>query len=91
MEILYFFLRHFLEKLQKNCGEKYAIMDIDTREKYRYLSIPESIDKYRYFNHHQQRANLKLFKDRQTFVQQCTKQNENSQLHNANLSYKIVK
>ncbi len=40
-------------KTLKDLWGKYAIigidMDIDTREKYRYLSIPESIDKYRYF------------------------------------------
>ncbi len=47
MEILYFFISVFGKTLE------YAIIgNIDTREKYLYLSIPESIVKYRYFSHH---------------------------------------
>ncbi len=49
-------LRKFLKFLTDCVEVLYAIIgidiDIDTREKYRYLSIPESIDKYRYFSHH---------------------------------------
>ncbi len=55
LEILYFFMSVFGKTLEELWG-KYAIIDIDmdinTREKYRYSSIPESIDKYWYFSHH---------------------------------------
>ncbi len=55
MKILYCFYVNFWQKLWAIVG-KYAIIgidiDIDTREKYWYLSIQESIEEYRYFSHH---------------------------------------
>ncbi len=57
MEILYFFLRQFLEETLeelwgKICNYRYRY-GFRYKEKYRYLLIPSSIDKYRYFSHHQ--------------------------------------
>ncbi len=50
MAILYIFASVFGKTLEELWG-KYAIIGIDIREKYRYLPIPLSIDKYQYFFH----------------------------------------
>ncbi len=60
-----FFLLQFSEKLEKNYGEKCAIIgidiDVDTREKYRYLSIPESIDTFPSLNKTEMIVQMLLF------------------------------
>ncbi len=56
METLYFFYISFGKNFGRIVGKNMQLwgfdMDIDTKDKYRYLSIPESVDKYWYFSHH---------------------------------------